>query len=214
MVEPKLKTAKENGDLSETAKTFLHELWLRENYGYYNEVITDEMFKGILVESDSIGLAQKVLGGEFRLKNKNLFTNSKLKGTPDIILSDAIEDVKTSFTVKTFHDAEMTTNYFWQGVSYCLLTNRNKFRLIYALVDTPDEIVTELKKRVWFKFNCQEDHPDYIRISMQIEKNHKFGHIPEADRIKVFEFDMLPEYETKLYNRIEKAREYYKTIKL
>lgn len=214
MTEPRAKAAKEAGELSETAKTWIEELWLRNEYGYYDEVITTPILKGIICESDSMALVQSVVGGEFRMKNKQLFQNEYIKGTPDIILSDAIEDIKTSYNISTFHFAELTTDYYWQGVGYCLLTGKTKFRLIYCLVDTPDEMITEAKKSVWFKFAGQEDNPDYIRISQQIEKNHKCSHIPEALRVKRFEFDVTPEMKDRLYAKIEQARKYYNTITL
>lgn len=212
MTEPKLKVDKEAGNLSETAKGFIEEQWLN-SFGYSEEVITDEIYKGLLCEQDSMALVQQVIGGEFRTKYRERLENEFLTGCPDIILKDVVEDVKTSFSLRTFRHSEMTKGYEYQLRGYMALTGLKKARLIYCLVDTPDEIVTELKKRVWFRFNCDETNEDYIRISMQIEKNHKPSlMLSPEQRIKVFEIEADPEIEAKIYTQVLKAREYYKTL--
>jgi len=215
MTEPKSKIDKEAGNLSQGAKTLVEDLWLKNNYGYDEDVVTDQIMKGILCEQDSIALAQEVLGGEFRLTYKKLISNDYLKGTPDIVLSDCVEDIKTSFDIRTFFRAELTDDYYLQLQGYMALTGKKKARLIYCLVDTPDDIIIEQQKRVWFKFAGREDNPDYQRISEQIAFNHKVSdRIPAKDRIKVFEFSYDAELIEKLYRQIEKARIYYDTLKL
>ena len=131
MTEPKLKADKEAGNLSETAKSYIESLYLKNVFGYKEIVQTDEMLKGILTESDSLKLVHEVLGGDFRFKNRELLENDYIKGTPDIILKDCIEDIKSSFTIKTFYNSEITTLYEWQLRAYMWLTNRKKARLIY-----------------------------------------------------------------------------------
>lgn len=214
MTEPKLKTDKEAGNLSETTKTYLSELWLEENYGYKEIVYTDSILKGLMCEQDSMDLVQKVLGGKLRIKNTEHFKNDFIKGTPDIILDDCVEDVKTSFSIKTFHDCELEKAYYWQAICYMALTGREKYRLIYCLVDTPSELITSEKTRMYYKFGCDEENIDYQIASKQIELNHKYSHIPAENRIKVFEFDFNQSDYEKLCLQIEKARRYYEQITL
>lgn len=212
MTEPKLKADKEAGNLSETAKSFIEEMWLRDKFNYEETVMTDELMKGLLNEQDSLGLVQLVKGGEFRIKNQKHFENDFIKGTPDVILGDCIEDVKTSWSLKTFFNAELEKNYYWQGIGYMALTGIHNYRLIYCLTNTPDEIVLELKKRAWFKFGCNEENPDYQLMSQQIERNHTYDHIPPEKRIKVFEFPFSPDDYSNLCRKIEKARDYYDSL--
>ena len=223
MSEPKLKADKEAGKLSQGAMTLVEDLWLKNNYGYDEEIITDQILKGILCEQDSIALVQQVLGGEFRIsakrhpewRDKLPLKNDYICGNPDIILTDCVEDIKTSFDIRTFFRAELTDQYELQLQGYMALTGKKKARLIYCLVDTPLEIVTELKKRAYFKFNCDEQNPDYIRISEQHEFNHEVAsRIEPKDRVKIYEFDYNPETIIKLYGQIEKARNYYETLSL
>ena len=60
MTEPKLKADKEAGLLSETTKTYIREIWLKNEYGYDEVVITDAMLKGLLCEQDAMQLVQDV----------------------------------------------------------------------------------------------------------------------------------------------------------
>lgn len=214
--DPKLKIDKENGNLSETSKSFIEEMWLEKEFGFKEPVMTDEMMKGLLNEQDSLGLVQKVLKGEFRLKNTEHFKNEIICGTPDIILKneDFVEDVKTSFTLKTFFNSKLEKMYYWQGQGYMALTGKKHYRLIYCLTNTPEEIVTELKKRVWFKFGCDEENPHYREMSEQIKRNHNFDKIPIEKRIKVIEFEYSENDYSFLKNKIEKAREYYNSLNL
>jgi hypothetical protein len=94
------------------------------------------------------------------------------------------------------------------------LTGKRKYRLIYCLVNTPGEIVSELIKRVYFKFGCDDTNEMYNKMADQIEANHKFDNIPAEKRVKVFEFDFSQDDYYKLIGQIEKARKYYNTLEL
>lgn len=215
--DPKSKADKDAGELSQTAKSMVREMWLEDKYGYRERVMTDEMMKGLLCEQDSMALVQRVLGGEFRVKSREPKSNNWIKGQCDIELKqeDVIEDIKTSYNLRTFFNAELEDNYFGQGQGYMELYGKRKYRLIYCLVPTPEKMIIEEKKRLFFKFDCNEENEDYIRMCAQIEYNNELIlQIPDKDRIKVFEFGYDMEYIDKLYKRIVKAREYYNSLTL
>jgi hypothetical protein len=216
IAEPKTNAAKAAGELGDTAKSYIKELYLWNTYRYKEYVMTDEMYKGLICEQDSMELVQSILGGKLRMKNTINFENDYLTGTPDVILEDCIEDVKSSFTLKTFFNSEIEPAYFWQAQSYMALTGIKKYRLIYCLVETPEKIITELKKRLWFKFDCDEENEDYQLMSKQLEYNHKdlILSIPKNDRIKIFDIDYDQSKIDFLYSQIEKGRIYYDSLKL
>ena len=214
MTEPKLKIDKDNGSLSETAKTYIAERWLRDKYGFNEFTQTIEMKKGILCEQDSLMLAYKVLGGKPRIAFKKMIENDFVRGIPDVILDDVVEDIKTSFTIKTFHNAELTKLYEWQLRCYMWITGLKKARLIYCLVDTPLEIINGLQNKLYYQFEQNVDDPDYQKQLKQIEINHTYSHLPENDRVKVFEVEHSDEKIEQLKLKLEKAIEYYKHIKL
>lgn len=215
MCEPKSKTAKEAGELGETAKSFIEEMWLRDKFGYYEEVQTDEMKKGSLCEQDSMELVQKVCGGEFRTAYGKEESNEFIKGTPDIVLSTHLEDIKTSWTLKTFFNAELLPAYYAQGQGYMELTGRKKYKVIYCLVPTPANLLNNEYKRIEWRYENDFDNPDFQKAVTQFGRNNECIHdIPIDKRIKIFEFEYDAEYIKKLYSQIEKARKYYEKLSL
>lgn len=219
MTEPKTKADKEAGKLSETAKTMVEAIWLYDKFGYKESTVTDEMMKGLLCEQDSMALVQEVLGGEFRVKNDERKQNDYIIGTADIPLKkeDVIEDLKSSYNLRTFFNAEYKERdlYWWQGQAYMWLWGKNNYRLIYCLVPTPDEYILEQKKKFYYKFNCDETNEDYIKISMQIEKNNELiKDIPAEQRVKSFAFQFDKEAIEQVKVQYEKAVNYYNSLSL
>jgi hypothetical protein len=139
------------------------------------------MNKGTACETDSIELLERVTGKKY-FKNQTLYENDYICGTPDITKPDLI-DVKTSWDLWTFAGTNLddaTKDYQWQMFGYEWLLKRSNSILVYALVDTPDEMVTDELYRLSFKIPEE-----------QLEKyknNYKFGDIPEKDRIKAYDF--------------------------
>jgi hypothetical protein len=220
MTEPKLKADKEAGLLSETTKTYIKEIWLKNEYGYDEIVVTDAMLKGLLCEQDAMQLVQDVANdGIFREKFKGgILKNDYIMGSPDLVITDngetIVEDTKCSFTIKSYAEAEMTKIYEWQLRGYMWLTGATKARLRYALIDTPLEIIQEEQKRYFFKFGCDENNKEYQRICEQIEKNHTFSHIPAQKRLKTFEISHDENKIAHLITQIEKCRNFYQKIEL
>jgi len=210
-----LEQIKDDVVLSETAKSHIEDIWLRKNYSYKETTITHELIKGIVCEKESIELLIEN-DSEYREKNTQSFKNDYIHGEPDVILSEIIEDVKNSWSLRTFFNAELSDDYYWQGQGYMDLTGKKKYKLTYVLSDTPPEIVT--KEINWqmakLSYAVTDGYFDKDKIAEQIRKNHTFSHLPIEKRIKVFEFEYNQYDVNKLYKTIESAREYYNSIKL
>ena len=213
LTEPKLKS--EAGQLSLTAKTMIEAMWLKNTFGYREIVTTDAMTKGLRLEQESMALAQTVLGGAFRSKNRETFKNDFIIGTPDIILTDYVEDIKTCYNLRTFFEAEPTKLYLTQAQCYMALTGRKSYRLIYCLVPNADDAIIKECERVAWQYGRDYENEDYIAHCSQIKANNDcIAKIPIEQRVKVFEFEHDAEMVAKIYGQIEKARVYYETIKL
>jgi len=204
--------------LGATAKAVVEQRFLEVQYGARQPVVTDEMLKGHMVESDSVRLLDQVLPvNEYR----KLYTgkrrhNDFFDGICDIELSDVIEDMKSSWSLVTFFKTRQSTipeDYYGQGQVYMDLFGKDKFRLCYVLVSTPDELLYKAERRLEYKFNSDESK-DYQEAVEQLWSIHKVNHIPAQDRVKVFEFERNEEYLTELKKRVEYAREYYSTLRL
>jgi hypothetical protein len=215
LTEPRTNADKLAGKLSETAKTFVEDMWLFNTYGFKEQVKTDAMDKGNECEQDSMALVQDVLGGPFRSRFNTKLQNDYVIGTPDIVLDDAVEDIKTSWNLKTYFNAEPTTMYTTQAQCYMWLTGKKNYRLIYCLVPTPQHLVSNEMQKLSYKFGGNYDNPDYISECQQIQRNNDLiNEIPKADRVKVFEFAYDEAVIEKLKGQIEKARLYYSQLKL
>lgn len=213
LTEPKLKS--EAGQLSQTAKTMIEAMWLKNTFGYREIVTTDAMTKGLRLEQESMALAQTVLGGAFRSKNRETFKNDFIIGTPDIILSDYVEDIKTCYNLRTFFEAEPTKLYLTQAQCYMALTGRKSYRLIYCLVPNTDEAIIKECERVAWQYGRDYENQDYIDHCSQIKANNDcIAKIPIEQRVKVFEFVYDAEMVAKIYGQIEKAKIYYSSLKL
>ena len=217
MTEPKLKADKEAGTLSETAKTYLRDLWLQDTYGYKEPSTPSvEMLKGLMCEADSMSLVQEVLGGAFRVKNLDTFKADALAGTPDCILPDAVEDIKTSWSLRTFYEADGTNSvYFWQAVGYMMLTGKTSYRLIYCLVPTPEELMQREFSKLEYAYGRNTQHPHYIQAVEQLKRNNDLiTSLPKEKRIKVFNFALSEADIKAVETKLKKAEEFYKSIQL
>lgn len=199
-----------------TAMSYIRDCWLRNEFGYDEPVVTNEMIKGLMCEDEAIGVVTRQVPGPWRVKNEDQYNNDWFSGTPDIVLDDAVEDVKCSWTIKTFFDVKYPSAiYYAQGQVYMDLTGRDTFRLCHVLLDTPEEIVVEEQKRFYFRFNCTEDDPNYLECYRKVEAMHTASRmLPEGQRIKVSEFHRDDMYLAKLRKRVELARKVYASLTL
>jgi len=196
-----------------TALSYIRDCWLRNEYGYDEPLCTNEMLKGLLCEEEAIGVLSRQVPGEFRVKNEQTWENAWFTGTPDVVTDTHVEDVKCSWTLRTYMEVQHPSAlYYAQGQVYMDLTGRDKFRLCHVLVDTPEEIVTEERKRFFFRFSCDEENPFLQECYRKTEAMHDVSRIPEEDRIKVFEIERSDTYLMKLRKRVELARQVYRTL--
>lgn len=199
-----------------TALSYIRDCWLRDTYGYEEPVLTNELLKGLLCEEEAIQVVERQLGGAWRVKNPTQYENEWFTGTPDVVLNDAVEDVKCSWTLRTFFEVQHPSAlYYAQGQVYMDLTGKSVFRLCHVLVDTPIEIVTEEQKRYYFRFDCDEENPHYLECYRKVEAMHNASRlVPEDQRIKVFTIERNETYLMKLRKRVEQARDIYANLTL
>jgi len=208
MTSPKTK-----GELlSKTAKTYIHELILREKYGINKEFSSRYTDKGNQVEDIAIAMANEVLDVGFIYKNDENFQNDWITGTPDVITDEVLLDVKCSWDATTFPFFETeipTKDYFYQLQGYMWLTGKTESLLIYCLVDTPLEIVEDEIRRAHWKFHKLDED---FELRQEIECKHIFANIPMNKRIKIFEVKRDEKVIEQIKEKIEVARLYYESL--
>jgi hypothetical protein len=198
--------------LSQTAKTYIHELVLQEKYGIRKEFSSRYTDKGNAVEDLSISLVNDVLDVNFIYKNEQYFENDYIKGTPDVNTEDVLLDVKSSWDATTFpfFDTEIPNkDYFYQLQGYMWLTGKQQAMLCYCLVDTPIEMVEdEIRRAHWKLHKIDED----LDLREEVESKHQFSHIPKNRRVKVFYVQKDEQVIEQIKEKIELAREYYNAL--
>ncbi len=184
MTNPRSKSEK----LSVTCKTYLQS-WIKEQiYNTEKEVKSKYLTKGIQVENLAIDYYAEEKGLGFVLKNEEEFSNNFMTGTPDLILTDMVVDLKSSWDCFTFplFETEIDKSYWMQIQGYLYLTGRKYGKLVYTLQNTPDELE-------W------DETVDYSGLSSEF-------------RIKEFDVEYDPEFIEQVYDRVIDCREYIKEL--
>lgn len=200
--------------LSETAKTGLRELWIKEVFGREKYDTTNKFTeKGIMCEADAMDLIKKVTRKTY-FKNKEEFSNEFITGTPDIVLPDSVKDTKCSWSIHTFMNVDedyALKNYYYQILGYMWLTGTPNGEIIFCLVNTPEEIMNDEMYRLSFKLPELNNSEEFTN---KVKMNYIFDDIPEKMRLKRFSVPFSQEDVELLKERIIAGREYLKTLSL
>ena len=198
MTEPKGKADREAGNLSETAKTHLVDIYVRERYGRQTDISTKYTEKGLMVEEDSITLYCRIQR-KFLKKNEQMVENPFIKGTPDlyegidILAADKITDIKSSWDLFTFsrvRTKEINDQYWWQLQGYMWLTGAKTATLAYCLINTPEILINDEKRRLLWKMGVvSEEDRTYKEACEELERSMVFDDIPMNERIISFQID-------------------------
>lgn len=200
--------------LSDTTKAYLREVWIAEVFGRIKYDLKNKFTdKGIACESDSLDLVQKVTKTTY-FKNKKLLENEWIKGTPDVIKKDSIIDIKTSWDIWTYAkvDADLAQKtYFYQLLGYMWLTGTKNSELMYCLVNTPEEIISDELYKLAFRY------PEINESTEAAEKyrfNYIFDDIDPKLRLKTFALPYIEDEVKLLKEKIVASREYLGKLKL
>lgn len=186
MTAPRAKTKK----LSETTKTYVSE-WLKEQiYGFRKSINNKYLSKGLWLEDEAIDKTIELLDLPFVIKNEQSFEDDYFLGTPDLIIDGVVYDTKCSwhcFTFPLFETDIPTKDYYYQLQIYMHLTRCKKARLVYVLLNTPEELTYEEK--------------------------HNYDDMDAKYRIKFFEIEYSADVIEQLQNKVLEVREFITTIK-
>lgn len=231
--QPKLKRDREKGLLAKTVFTMVEDLWLEKNYGFKKVMDVNQTRKGIMCEAEAIGLVQwheKQFGKPtgFRIKNEVRMYGRYNCGTADIVLPGQIEDIKVAYDVRNFmrkgreefytrSDGKKIWGFnklqYGQAQDYMRLWGKKKFVLVYCAVKTPEELIRDEEKRVFYKYGNDEEHEEYVKQSKQIRINHNFEKIPIKERVKKIEIEWDEDWMKSIKENEKKAMKYYESIK-
>ena len=199
--------------LSETAKSYVQDLFKEKELGIAKEFWSRYTDKGLQMEDEAIQFAGQVLGWDFVVKNTERFNNDWITGEPDVITKDLLADIKCSWDGSTFplFDTELKNkDYFYQLQGYMWLTGLDQAELVYCLMNTPHQIVEDEVRRAHWKAGLIDEDLD---LREAVQSQHNFDHIPNNLRIKRFIIKKDEEVIERIKEKVELAREYYEQLK-
>lgn len=209
-----MSTPRTKGEvLSETAKTYIQDLFKEKELGIAREFWSRYTDKGIQMEDEAIDFAGQVLGWDFVVKNEQGYENDYITGTPDVITKYLLADIKCSWDGTTFplFDTELKNkDYYWQLQGYMWLTGLEQAELVYCLMDTPHQIVEDEVRRAHWKAGIIDEDLD---LREAVQSQHTFNHLPNNLRVKRFIIRKDEEAIEKIKEKVELAREYYEQLK-
>lgn len=190
---------------------------------YKKQSITKELdvqytAKGKMVEEESIDLLGK-LDGVVYFKNDQRVENEYLTGEPDVhngqdIMScTKIIDIKSvwdypGFLRKMFQ--KLDNGYDYQLKGYMELTGAREAEIAYCLVNTPETMVNDFKRRLFYKMNvATEENPEYLLECAKLENSMYFDDIEIYQRVhKVPIQPFTEEQKQAVYDRVKVCREW------
>ena len=185
MTTPKSKSE----NLSQGAKTYIRQVAKQDFFGYRVELDNKYINKGKDQEQDSIDLLNAVRFTNYK-KNDVRIEYEYMTGECDILADDRVIDIKTSWNLETWpatpgeaHD----NDYEWQGRAYLMLYEREIFELVFCLVTTKDEFLSQ-----WEQIDL-----------------HRVDHIAPEKRITSVIYERDLEKEELIREKLIFANEYY-----
>jgi hypothetical protein len=195
-------------NLSETCKTYCKDWVTEQIYGRRKEFTSKQTDKGNKTEFDAVELLENFYGWNFAAKNSNRKSNDFMSGECDIVLSDTIVDIKSSFSCFTFPLFETKipeSDYEWQIQGYMHLWEKQKGMVSYVLMDMPDEMIDrELRWKFKDGYTKEQYEADYAK--------YIYSNIDVKYRVKSFEFEYDAEKIEAVKSRVELCREYIGTL--
>jgi len=191
--------------LGETCKAYLDEMVIFKKYGIKKDITSKYIEKGLLMETDSIGLLLAI-DGIIYSKNEERFSNGVITGEPDIIHEGKIIDVKTSWDLFSHvKNKKINPKYEWQVLGYMELTGCKQAEVIHLLVDTPETLVQDEIRRTGWKLGMVEVPEE---LESDIRKNMIFEQVPLSERCIRFAVEYSEEKISKMYDKLKVCAEY------
>ena len=196
--------AKGGRTISVGAETFVKKWLIQEVTGKRTlDVSTPALKKGIIQEDEAFYFLCG-LDNRMYIKNDKRIENDYLKGEYDCLDGDTVIDIKCPWDAYTmpYFDTEPNKGYWCQLQGYMALTGAKHARLIYLLMDAPEEMIEQAERKAAFAGLDVE----------AVRKNMTFEDVEDKWRLKEFRFDRDDDFIKALYERIDLMREYATTL--
>jgi len=199
--------------LGKTGESYCKEWYLKKRFNRKPDFFSKYVEKGLAVEHLAIEMLSDHLQTPL-FKNDEYFSNDFVHGCPDILTDDMVYDTKVSWGLFSFpyFDKEVTNkDYYLQLQAYMWLTGLKKAALVYCLIDTPQPLVDqELKKLYYQSGGRAEDWTPEAYEHLYV--NYRYDDIPAKERIKVLPVERDDKTIALIEARVKECRMYLKAI--
>lgn len=192
--------------ISVTAQSYLKMVYAETVLGKPQSIVNKYLEKGLLMEDASIELYGDVIGRKLN-KNTTRYTNKYITGEPDIVDGELLVDIKSSWSAQTFPmcDVKINKDYYWQLQGYMELTGIKTSKLVYCLVDTPEQLISKELYRISENLGTL-DLPQ--EIEDEVRNNLTYSDIDKDVRVKEFTLEYNEEDINLLYERLNDCKNY------
>ena len=203
-------------ELSVGAKTHCKS-WLKkqlEIYGRTRDFSNKYTEKGILAEPEAIQIVAKRQGYGTVSKNELSFENEYITGTPDLITTDWVDDIKNSWDTDTFPLFEpqlpdKDKKYEWQIRCYMELTGKGNGAINYCLIDAPEGLIAQQARKQSYLAGYEEEN---YEIYAECKQKLTYDDIPMDLRHRRYEFKHDPAAIRQLIEQVKLCRIYINNV--
>jgi len=189
--------------------TYLHN-WLKgQIYGRQPRMTSKYCEKGILVEDDAIAFIGQCLNLPLS-KNKERKYNDFLEGECDIDTGDTIIDNKSPwdcFTFPILKDEPPKKEYVLQLQGYMELWGRDKAKLVYTLMNTPEKLVEKEAR-----FEARNTGENYEDVLEDLVQYHNYDAKEIHYRYKEFNIEKDEDVIAKIKQRVKMCQVYIDSL--
>jgi hypothetical protein len=186
------------------------ENWLKGKiYGRQPHITSKYCEKGTLVEDQAIEFIGQYLGLPLS-KNTERKHNDFLEGECDVDTGDTIIDNKSSWDCFTFPltDAKPPKKeYVLQLQGYMELWGRDKAKLVYTLMNTPEKIVEKEAS-----FEARNSGENYEDVLEDLLKYHNYNETKIHHRYKEFNIEKDEDVIAKIKQRVKMCQVYIDSL--
>lgn len=208
--------------LSDTCIEYLMEVyaWEKEGMIPVNKESMDmwQIKKGKMQESQAIKLLS-FIDDEIYKVHKDRISNEYLTGEIDCYLGESVYEATNITDIKNASDYPIFLKKINTGIEngqnkqvqgYCDITHAPVGYIANCLVDTPQEIIEEMKYKISKKMGClTTESPEFLEEWKKWERSLIFQHIPVGKRVFKIKVEPFTEFEQQaLYDRVKVCREW------
>ena len=228
---PKLMGAK---GLGVTGEKEAIKTYINTKYDRFEPITSKYLEKGNEGEQTAIEMFNRITINSL-VKNDERLSNEFFTGECDLLSGDLVTDIKCSWSLQTFFESKFygDKDYEYQLRTYMNLWEVKNSAVAYCLIDMPDMMLLSELERKSFKYGG--DLPDHIAIRIVVNSMYdidnfhrflemapidlkrvqkqidKFVHIPESERLAVFNFSHDDKKLNLMQNRVIEAKQFLKT---